>query len=248
MKIGITRIRNESHIIKDTLDHVSKLVDEIIIYDDASEDGTVEICKNHPAVIQILRNEIWESDPIIRGRLEKVQRQLLYNAAIKRNPEWVYYFDADEFASFEGIDFKADAYRLRLFDYYITPEDKHLDWKERKYIGPEYRDILMLFRPHPQIRFTGRVPKVPKNYIVKRAGEVKHYGKAISIEEWEKTCQYYINHLNEPEKDFVEKWKSRVGKAVHTISDFGNPLITWDERRKKDIPLKKCNWRNNASN
>lgn len=48
--VGITRIRNEAGIIKATLDHVSKLVDEIYVYDDCSEDNTVEICKSHEII------------------------------------------------------------------------------------------------------------------------------------------------------------------------------------------------------
>lgn len=248
MMLGITRIRNEAAIIQDTLDHVSKLVDGIIVYDDASEDNTIEICENHPAVIDIIQNNKWEDNPQKRAMLEGSQRQILYQAALKRKPEWLYYFDGDEFADFDKIDFKADAYRLRLFDFYITEEDKHLSWKERKYVGPEYRDILMLFRPHPNIIFKSRVPKVPTGYKVVRAGWVKHYSKAISIERWEQDCRYYINHLNEPQKDFKEKWGNRVGKAVHRVSDFGNPLITWEERKVKGIPLKKHNWKNNAAN
>ena len=78
-----------------------------------------------------------------------------------------------------------------------------------------------------------------KDYVVKRAGEVKHYGKAISVEEWEKTCQYYINNRHPQGKFGVDKWKSRVGKAVHTVSDFGNLLITWEERKEKGFKLKK---------
>jgi glycosyltransferase involved in cell wall biosynthesis len=233
--IGITRIRNESHIIADTLRHVSRFIDEIIVLDDCSTDNTIEICRSFPKVKAIIHTPNWTGNPYERARLEGLQRQTVYNIAVERSPDWIYCFDADEFADFNGIDFTADAYKLRLFDYYITEEDKDLPYTERKWIGPEYRDILMLFRPHPAIRFTSRTPILPKNYVVKTAGFVKHYGKAISIEEWEKTCHYYMNHLNE--RGIKKKWTARVGKAVHTVSDFGKPLITWDERIKKGIPL-----------
>ena len=46
--IGITRVRNESLILRDTLDHISNYVDAIIAYDDASTDQTLDILINHP--------------------------------------------------------------------------------------------------------------------------------------------------------------------------------------------------------
>lgn len=227
--IAISRVRNESHIIGDVLEHVSKLVDAIIILDDASDDETVRICKQFPKVVKVIEKDIWNPDPRTRLYLEGAHRLELYRAALKYSPQWIYVFDADEFAYFENIDFKADAYYLRLWDYYITPEDAHLDWRHRTKIGPEYRDIKMLFKPHPDIKFSSRVPKLPKHYKVKRAGSVKHYGKAISVEEWDKTCEYYINH--HAEKGISKKWRHRLGRAIHTKSDFGADLITWDNRR-----------------
>jgi hypothetical protein len=43
--IGITRLRNEALILRDTLDYVGKDVDAIIAYDDASVDRTLEILR-----------------------------------------------------------------------------------------------------------------------------------------------------------------------------------------------------------
>jgi glycosyltransferase involved in cell wall biosynthesis len=240
MIIGITRVRNEEHIITDTLNHVSELVDMICVYDDASTDSTVKKCHEHPKVRHVIVNTLWEKEPAKRRLLEGTQRQKLYQAALPFNPTWIYYFDADEFADFKGIDFKADAYKLRLFDYYITEEDKNLDYRCRKWIGPEYRDITMLFRPYPGIRFTSRVPKLPNHYKVATQGSVMHFGKAISIKHWEETCKYYIHHRHPEGKKSVEKWKGRIGKAVHTKSDFGNDLIKWNERETKGIKLNEA--------
>ena len=66
---------------------------------------------------------------------------------------------------------------------------------------------------------------------------VRHYGKAISVEEWERTCDYYAHHTAEP--GLAEKWAARRGKAVHEYwtSDFGNKLIRWRERHELGIEL-----------
>lgn len=239
--IGITRVRNEAAIIKNTLDHVAKLVDHIIVVDDASTDETPMICMAHPAVYKVLLNHHWASDPHGRRDAEGSLRTKAYREAEALNPDWVYYFDADEYADFTGIDFEntdIKAYRLRLFDFYITPADVDAHYLDRQFMGCEYRDILMLFRPHPALVFGEREPNIPQGVRIETAGFVKHYGKAISVEEWEKTCDYYIhNRGGDVYTKFRDKWLARKGKAVHEVSDFGGQLIRWEDRFTKGIKL-----------
>lgn len=243
MKVGITRVRNEEQIIENTLDHVATLVDKIIVLDDASTDSTPDICKKHSAVEHVIINTRWDPTPQGRQNAEGSLRHHVYKQALLENPDWVYYFDADEYADFSLVDWDntdIHGYNLRLFDYYITEEDKNENYLERQWMGPEYRDILMLFRPNPKVLFRERIPyRVPGPYEI--GGYVKHYGKAISIDEWEKTCDYYINHRG---KDYIpmftKKWQERKGKAIHTKSDFGFDLIKWEDRIDKGFDLHKA--------
>ncbi len=235
--VGISRIRNEEKIIKATLDHVANLVDEIYIYDDCSEDNTVKICKSHPVVKGIIEGKSWDSTPTGRKHAEGKLRHEVYELAVKNGADWVYYFDADEYAEFEDIDWTADSYYFRLFDFYITEEDKDKNYFERKYMGPEYRDIPMLFKVNSNIKFDNRIPT--GKGISKFGGYVKHYGKAISVEEWENTCDYYINHRwKNINNELLERWKNRKGKAIHAKSDFDRELITWDDRMNKNKIVK----------
>jgi hypothetical protein len=95
----------------------------------------------------------------------------------------------------------------------------------------------MVFKVRPGIRFFDREPMGITGKIETK-GWVKHYGKAISVEEWEKTCDYYIKYRGARSIPmFTAKWKQRKGKAVHTKSDFGRRLITWEERHGKGVPL-----------
>ncbi len=241
--IGIIRVRNEEEIIFDSLSHAGSFLDGIVVYDDCSTDRTTWICENHPKVIEVIRGTEWATDPVGRNIAEGNLRQEAYNRAVDLGAEWVYCFDADEFAIFPSSISLFDnpdvqAWRLRLFDYYITKEDKNDSYKWRKFIGREYRDILMIFKVDPEIRFFQREPHLPSNYKIGLAGDVKHYGKAISIKQWEDACKYYINHRGGnllPE--FSEKWRARKGKAIHTQSDFGSELIPWEYRHKYGIPL-----------
>ena len=253
MIIGITRIRNEEEIIGATLDHIASFVDGVVVFDDASTDKTVEVCQRHRLVREVIRNTHWEPNSQERNIAEGNYRQQAYEAALKYNPDWVYCFDADEYIELEPGIFERGsigAYTFRLFDFYITPNDVDAHYLNRDWMGPEYRDILMMFRPrlpgqssllpsNQEIKFYQRAPRLPASYAVAHGGYVKHYGKAISVKHWDEACEYYINNRGgDAFPLFRKKWLQRVGKAVHTRSDFNNKLIMWEDRFNKGIPLK----------
>lgn len=225
--IGVSRIRNEEEIIGRCLDNMATFVDEIIIYDDASEDNTKEICLQHPAVKLVLGDGNWGFPP---DQHEGQHRHMLCHRALENGAEWVWIFDADDYPDFEGIDLTiANAIKMRSFDFYITPEDVDKPYYEREWMGPEYRDVMVLFRMHEGIRFApnrGREPWGTRAPRMRQPCHNKHYSKGISVDRWEKLCDYYATHYG----PYAKKWAARKGKAIHTISDFGRPLIKWEDR------------------
>ena len=241
---ALTRIRNESEIIVDTLDHFKTFASHIVIYDDASTDNTVELCKEwdilNPEVdIDIIENYEWSTD---RENAETTNRQellVLAKSLSQSGDDWFVYMDADERLDMDYQVFEAehiDAITMRLFDFYITEEDKDLDYTHRKFIGPEYRDILFAYRHkvaagfvYPDQRECMLNPAA--NHV--RYGFVKHYGKSFSIQQWEDTCEYYATHFPK----YSAKWNARRGKAIHTESDFGADLITWDQKESNGYKL-----------
>ena len=106
MRLGITRVRNEGEIIKSTLDRLSYHLDGVVVYDDCSDDLTVEICQSHDLVLHVVRNpNEWSPLPSVRKRLETEQRQQLHDKARQLfKPEWMLYFDGDEHFYFDEID------------------------------------------------------------------------------------------------------------------------------------------------
>ena len=153
--------------------------------------------------------------------------------------DWFVYFDADEhlynFENYELFNHSSvRAIACRLYDFYITPEDVQKNYRDREYIGPEYRTIIYFFRNHPDLRYhlpDQRIVSLPSDITdIPIHGDIKHYGKGFSVDQWEGTCQYYIRHWPK----YADKWRKRVGKAVHENmeSDFGNKLIKWSDRSK----------------
>jgi len=240
--VGLTRVRNEALLLPDTLDYLAPHVDAIVAYDDASSDATVDILQAHPKVALIVANQSWEEDIDARRLAEGRHRGLLLEMAREQLPhDWMLCFDPDERitgdlrAFIEGLAADAcDAVRVRLFDAYMTPED-HAPYVQghellnfRRFYGPEERDILMLWRNRPEIGFAEGDGRTPHGMTKVKTGlYCQHYGKSLSVEHWEETCDYYIRHF--PFETYGRKWLARKGKAIHTESDFGRPLYEWGE-------------------
>ena len=218
--IGITRVRNEALILRDTPDYVGKHVDAIVAYDDASTDRTLEILGGNPKVALIVTNRSWEADIEARRIAEGRHRGLLLQTAREQLQfDWIFCFDADERVSgdlrgfIEGTHSSDyDGVRVQLFDAYMTPGDQ----------APYQADRELAWRSS---RHHGREPGG-----VERVGTglyCQHYGKSLSVDHWEETCEYYMRHF--PFDAYGRKWRNRKGRAIHTQSDFMRPLYEWGD-------------------
>ncbi|MCJ7597917.1 MAG: glycosyltransferase family 2 protein [Methyloceanibacter sp.] len=240
--VAMTRVRNEASILPNTLDYLAGQVDAIIAYDDASTDRTVDILRGHPKVALVIANKSWEQDVAARKQAEGRHRGLLLDIARAELPhDWMLCFDPDERVTGNLREFvnglstdDCDAVRVRLFDAYMTPDD-HAPYRSdfalldfRRYYGPEQRDILMLWRNRPEIGFAEGHGRTPGGmHHIKTDLYCQHYGKSLSVEHWEETCDYYIRHF--PFETYGKKWTERKGKAIHTASDFDRPLYPWGD-------------------
>lgn len=80
----------EKGFLSSCLKDLSEYVDEIIVLDDASTDGTVKLCKSFSKVIvHILSQNLGQVD---KGRM----RRHLFDLTVVRNPSWIICPDADE--------------------------------------------------------------------------------------------------------------------------------------------------------
>ncbi len=241
--MGLTRIRNESLIIKEHLDAMAEYCTAgIYAFDDASTDNTVAICKKHPAVKSVIGVKKWDNITEL-AIIEMHQRQALIKEAQKDNPDWFVYLDADErlFYNFGNLTEEYDVIVSKLFDFYITEEDKDREYtgnlpSMRKWCGPEYRHIISIFKNSPEIKFTRKDSRNPKISVYTNklfSGFIRHYGKAISIKDWERRCGFYLNRAPE----YIPIWSKRKGRAIHKESDFNRPLRTWKDINNYMLPL-----------
>lgn len=259
----LSRVRNESKLLPDFLEHIDPFIDNAFWFDDCSEDNTVEMLRSYPKTAEVLRNYFHNPD---QSFVQTAQRKLLLdnyknytgdgeethqrNELLKhaqKNSEnrWFILIEPDERIEFDFS--KLDQYDkdgigmiyFRLFDAYMTKEDHgpYKDgklWNFRKYFGPEYRNIGFLFRKDLAYYELGiancRQPHIGGKAIIH--GLVQHYGKSLSEEQWAKKCEYYMTHV----PSLADKWEKRKGLAIHVESDFGRPLMTWEQiKNRKNI-------------
>ena len=239
---GNTGLLGRKHLLTGITRYVGKHVDVIVAYDDASTDRTLEILRRHPKVALVVTNGSWEEDVSARRIAEGRHRGLLLEIArAQLQFDWMFCFDADErvtgdlralLASPRARDW--DGIRVRLFDAYMTPDDHapyHSDRELlgfRRFFGPEERDILMLWRNRPEVFFAEQHAREPGGLErVQTELFCQHYGKSLSVDHWEETCDYYIRHF--PFETYGRKWLDRKGRAIHTQSDFMRPLYEWGD-------------------
>jgi len=231
------RIRNEELIINDTLDHLVKCgVSSAWIYNDRSTDNTLSIIKKHPLVKGIINFDNFAGNTFnIQG---KQRNQIIQYAMQKSNADWIIYMDADErFYPEQDLRellsnyLKYDGLTINLFDAYMTEDFKEpysggeLLQLPRKF-GSEIRRQLFFFRngipafvPNGPFREPIGINNIGR---ITTQACIAHYGKGISEQQWEDTCDHYIDN-GTPE--MRAKWIKRKGKAIHKLSDFNTELF-----------------------
>ncbi len=85
--IVMLRVKDGRMFLNEWLSCYEKIADGIVVVDNGSTDGTFELLKSHPKVIEIERTE---------GFNEGRDKNLMYKLARKHNPDWCLWVDVDE--------------------------------------------------------------------------------------------------------------------------------------------------------
>ena len=244
---GITKVRNEAHIIGDTLDNWAQWCDAgIHVYCDHCTDrgSTAQICREHKAVNEVIQSDLLDPD---RERAEWFTRSMVLRSALRfcSDDDWVVYFDADEHLEQFNVnilnDQQTDMICCESYDAYITPEDAHYsewDYSKRRWVMEKFQLSPYFYRCRNELDFCRpdqRNMDLPRDAGVALEGKVIHWGKAISVSKWEEKCDYYTETFG---PKYAEKCAARRGQAVKEDMkcDFGLPLVLWEDVKKGKVP------------
>jgi len=85
--VVLLRVKDGIRFVDEWLDCFGRLADEIVVLDNGSTDGTLERLSAHAKVCSVLQTE---------GYNEGRDKNMLYEAARSRNPDWCLWIDIDE--------------------------------------------------------------------------------------------------------------------------------------------------------
>lgn len=92
--VGLLRAKNEAERLPELLEQMRVFCSKILLLDDNSEDGTVEVAKEYGVEVQYNTGATTAHE----GR----DRQRLHRWAEKYNPDWIYAPDCDEIMEEDG--------------------------------------------------------------------------------------------------------------------------------------------------
>lgn len=227
--VVMLRVKDGIFFVHEWLENVEKLVDEIVVVDNGSTDGTFEVLKAHPKVVDVVQT---------KGFNEGRDKNLVYGMARKRSPDWCLWIDVDELFEPEltRVDFEqlmhskiVNKYAFRRF-HFIDRE--HFAGSRSRLHYSAGHDRLM-WRESPQGYFEDFIIDSPNvkgisGLRVNTDFRIKHLGY-INKEIVDKKADIYRAIIPEKEETFQEMYLHNERK------------IKWVDKRSS-IKVKKLNW------
>ena len=192
--IAIMRVKDEIGLIRESLARLSQLADEIVILDNGSTDGTQDVYREFPKVVQVLQTE---------GFNEGRDKIMLLEAAKARQPDWLIFLDADEI--FEKHLSRSD------LDRYMKMKRERIDfrfchfWLDREHYRVGRKFFLYSLQP---LRCLWRNSE--RAYF---QDQVIHNDIIKGITKWSYFSPYRIKHYGYADKEKI-KAKLKLYRSI----------------------------------
>lgn len=213
--LAMLRVKDGMQFVHEWLQCFERLVDEIVVLDNGSTDGTPDVLKAHPRVVDMVFTE---------GYNEGRDKNLLYQRMRLRQPDWCIWVDVDEVfephltrAHFDRLmqGKLATKYAFRRF-HFIDREYFAGSWFRLNYSAGHDR---IMWKENPSGYFEDLILDSPNVKGIK--------GMKIPT-------NFRLKHLGYISKDLVDK-KAGIYRAVISPEKAGNiqTMYLQDERRVK---------------
>jgi glycosyltransferase involved in cell wall biosynthesis len=206
-------VKNEERYLRECLESVKDLVDEIVIVDTGCTDNTLSIAKEFGANIFQFK---WVNDFAAARNF----------ALSKSTGDWIFYMDADErLDPKSAYDIKSSLEKKIKFGFYCTVQNMDTD---------ESRDnsfhYIRFFFNSQGIEFRGKVHEQIEESLIKNEYQllnsniiIKHIGYNISKEEKQKKAQRNLELLIEEYKnDCSAYYAFQLGNTYKVLKDYDN--------------------------
>lgn len=188
--------KNEGKLLSNCLNSVKDLVDEIIIVDTGSADGTKDIALSFGAKIYDFN---WRDD------FASARNESLKHA----NGDWILVLDGDEELDDQGkkiireilMDPDAEGYNLSQLHYtnHHLTQTGIIRINHPSFKGYHVSEVIRLFKHNPEIFFDYCVHETVRESILRKGGKIKslevcihHYQELKGIEDVERKQELYF--------------------------------------------------------
>ncbi len=225
------RIKNEARWIKEVLDSIAGVAQGIVILDDGSTDGTPEICRAHPAVIDYR----WQNEPLFD---EVRDKNLLLKMALAQDPDWVLCLDGDEILENSAAERIRHAIRTCPPDVSVLDIEFLYMWDDLRHyrVDGKYHRLFhhRIFRVEGQDR--GRLSFTPSAHggnLHCESVPPNIRGRAMEIDVKVK----HLGYMYAADRQRKYEWYKRTdpvhaarGYYEHLLDQPGQTILEWQER------------------
>jgi glycosyltransferase involved in cell wall biosynthesis len=217
--VVMLRVKDGILFVDEWLKSMEKIADEIVVLDNGSTDGTLEILKAHPKVVDVIETV---------GYNEGRDKNMLYARLRTRKPDWGLWIDVDEI--FEAELTRADFDRLMNRRYVNKYAFRRFHFINREYFaGSWFR--LKYSSGHDRVMWREAPTGYFQNLVIDSPNIKGIQGMKVNT-------NFRLKHLGYISKDLVDK-KADIYRAIipekETILQEmylrGERRIKWSDRR-----------------